>query len=238
VELLVVVGIIAILIAFLMPALQKARQQAITTACLSNIKQIGNGIQMYANDNKYFVPHRGWGAGTWRFNAPHTLAGFNYSWPERIVMQGYIKQTVTNWSTHNPVAGRGLFLCPGYGGGAYEKGQTVFAARGYGMNYFASPESGSGTNKFERWCKLNRLQKTSVFLADGYASIATNLIGTYGVYPRHNKGANYLFPDLHAEWNGDLRTQNGGNASSTNLPNNWQHKPDPGQIYVKAGDGI
>src|SRR5947199_10465513 len=51
VELLVVMGIIATLVAVLLPALGVAREAANRTACLSNLRQIGLAVQMYANAN-------------------------------------------------------------------------------------------------------------------------------------------------------------------------------------------
>src|SRR6266513_1902423 len=52
VELLVVIGIIALLIAILLPALNKARESANKTACLSNLRQLTTGWLAYANDNR------------------------------------------------------------------------------------------------------------------------------------------------------------------------------------------
>ena len=56
VELLVVIGIIAVLIGLLMPALSKAREQARRTLCLSNVRQLGIAAIMYANENKGRFP--------------------------------------------------------------------------------------------------------------------------------------------------------------------------------------
>lgn len=56
IELLVVIGIIAVLIAILLPALNKARDQARTLAGLSNLRQMGIGLMMYAMDNDDYLP--------------------------------------------------------------------------------------------------------------------------------------------------------------------------------------
>jgi prepilin-type N-terminal cleavage/methylation domain-containing protein/prepilin-type processing-associated H-X9-DG protein len=56
VELLVVIGIIAVLIAMLLPALNKARQAAVRTACLSNMRQAYMQIRLYGNAYKDVAP--------------------------------------------------------------------------------------------------------------------------------------------------------------------------------------
>lgn len=56
VELLVVVGIIALLIAMLLPALSRAREAAKATTCLSNIRQLAGALVMYTIENKGYLP--------------------------------------------------------------------------------------------------------------------------------------------------------------------------------------
>jgi prepilin-type processing-associated H-X9-DG protein/prepilin-type N-terminal cleavage/methylation domain-containing protein len=57
VELLAVIGIIALLIAMLLPALNKARQAAVFVQCASNLRQVGQAYTMYANENKGHLPN-------------------------------------------------------------------------------------------------------------------------------------------------------------------------------------
>lgn len=58
VELLVVIGIIALLISILLPSLNRARQYANLIQCQSNLRQMGIAVRMYATENQDYVP---WG---------------------------------------------------------------------------------------------------------------------------------------------------------------------------------
>jgi prepilin-type N-terminal cleavage/methylation domain-containing protein len=65
IELLVVISIIAVLMAILMPSLQRVRKQARAVVCQSNLKQWGTIWAMYTDDNRGMFPRRAASSGRW-----------------------------------------------------------------------------------------------------------------------------------------------------------------------------
>lgn len=84
VELLVVIGIIALLISILLPALNAAKERANRVKCASNLRQIGQGMMLYANDNKGMYPRTRYtvGAALRFFTAPTAPDPFATNGPQ------------------------------------------------------------------------------------------------------------------------------------------------------------
>lgn len=78
VELLVVVGIIALLISILLPALSHARERANRTKCAANLRTIGQALLLYADENEGKYPRTYYDPGTWR---DCSRTGYNASYP-------------------------------------------------------------------------------------------------------------------------------------------------------------
>jgi prepilin-type N-terminal cleavage/methylation domain-containing protein/prepilin-type processing-associated H-X9-DG protein len=109
VELLVVIGIIAVLISLLLPALNKARTQAQDLTCISNLRQIGVAFCSYACDNKGYVPANELVAGSvpaGNIYLPWQVALFQYLSKPQVP-----ESQLTSTNTHEYLAGT-IFTCP------------------------------------------------------------------------------------------------------------------------------
>lgn len=109
VELLVVIGIVALLISILIPALQQAREAANVAACLSNMRQIGQAAAQYSLDYKgYIVP------GSYRdTTTPPNQNGYftSESWATILVAGKYLPYPDIR-SSANPPFTNNVFHCP------------------------------------------------------------------------------------------------------------------------------
>jgi len=150
IELLVVIAIIALLLAILMPALQRVKDQAKATRCLANLKQIGLAMHAYAPDYDYKVPRAevrpgivGWDD---RYNKQETR------WP--ILFMPYLGSVARGVEDYYEIK---IYDCPSYP----LKEQTV--------DYCTNAFNLKGTGKeFFGFSKLDDFPRhsTTIYMAD------------------------------------------------------------------------
>ena len=90
VELLVVIGIIALLISILLPALNTARERANRVKCQKNLKSVGEAIAGYMNDNNQMYPKVNGTAGTNNYAVGGTVNNSVYASVYLLVKKGYL----------------------------------------------------------------------------------------------------------------------------------------------------
>src|SRR5688572_7180984 len=135
VELLVVIGIIAVLISVLLPTLASARRSANSVKCLASLKEIGNAFSMYAMDNKGMYPAVRDNVNQYTSNGQPA----NRRWTDSIAR--YISKQGANMSTAADIAqirrNSVLWGCPEWAKSQVfgtSLGDKVY--NGYGMQYF------------------------------------------------------------------------------------------------------
>ena len=176
IELLVVIAIIAILAAILFPVFARAREKARQTSCLSNVKQMGLGMMMYAQDYDETL-----------IRAAMYYASPNYyTW--MYCLQPYVKNIQ-------------IFTCPSAKSMGWDGTVNATQRQGYGMNIALSGYS-LGEIKSPASCIMlgdaGRLSNGNpYYLIDWDQDQSDNAVPPY---PQHNDGANLAFCDGHAKW--------------------------------------
>ncbi len=193
VELLVVIGIIAVLIAILLPALNKARQASQAVVCLSNQRQIYMLLQIYALENRDKLPIGRDSSGGW----PAVLK--KYTPGKQVDLIGAGIQTVP-----------AIVLCPSQDA---HTARAFLVATDYMVNHWVLGEDVTASPFNYPSARMSRLRNSTKFmiLTDGtppYAGTSTTYFALYlhdlkvltkigAIHP--GKSANMLFADGHAE---------------------------------------
>jgi prepilin-type N-terminal cleavage/methylation domain-containing protein/prepilin-type processing-associated H-X9-DG protein len=210
IELLVVIAIIAILAAILFPVFAQAREKARQAVCLSNLKQLGTAIMLYAQDYGETYP-------IYDYFPKETFFWYD-------MVNPYVKASSTRTS---------IFVCPSVSG----QYTTSNNSGGYGVNYLHVIQYAKEFNwsKSLKWytarndgpatmASLGRPAET-IMIADSQAecgAIAGSGMAalycpielpkgpdwyknicidkTYALAKRHSGGGNYLMADGHARW--------------------------------------
>jgi prepilin-type N-terminal cleavage/methylation domain-containing protein/prepilin-type processing-associated H-X9-DG protein len=170
-ELLVVIGIIAIIIAIMLPALARAREYSKRAACLSNLRSLGHAMLMYANENRGWLPNG---------NAPGMWT--DYAGANRIM---------TEFSDRY-VKAAGVFYCPSDADSAPTKivtaDQTLRDSARTSFDFYSlywAPEFGP---------IITQLKGQAPLAWDQDGGLPP------GAWHNHARGGNVVYADGHADW--------------------------------------
>lgn len=245
VELLVVISIIALLLAILMPSLQKAREQAKRIQCMSNLRQIALGFYFYAADNDNRLPSR----------TPIHTSMYYVAWTEQMISPYYWRYYFEKranpqydyfkkyWNAKY-IGNFNVMRCPSDKGdvsnltGSFG-GDSIF--RNLGTSYFYNcRDNGEDMSDWHPGSLLGRdytvikRQSEVIVLGDPEMNAfwANSDFGELR-YRWHNRKSNYaniIFADFHV--NGTVMTwnnpdyQNGSGWTFTAKPDPWPNDRD------------
>ncbi len=191
IELLVVIAIIAILAAILFPVFARAREKARQTSCLSNLKQMGLAMLMYAQDYDEMFTRMGHGTQTspvvpgdvyFNYNSGASYLYFYRSWASNIYP--YINNTQ-------------VFMCP----------STTYNCYGvaYGLPAYCLNSRNVKVTFFNTSIAMSDMLQPAQTLmitekggGGGYQYLLSNEY--YACRDSHNGGGNIAFADGHAKW--------------------------------------
>jgi prepilin-type N-terminal cleavage/methylation domain-containing protein/prepilin-type processing-associated H-X9-DG protein len=212
IELLVVIAIIAILAAILFPVFARAKAKAQQSQCLSNTKQIQEGILMYASDNNQVEP---------------------LSWYSGGVSMGFTQYVVWSDSLLPYEKNAQIFTCPSDGSPVaypYYQGMTrsyisAVPALSYGLNAWLagyilngsydqipSPAPGLPDAAISYPAEMEGVSDSNTYYLEYASQNATSAAAC-----RHNAGCNISYGDGHAKWVSFANIPNPASAGSIGL---------------------
>lgn len=187
IEVLLLVAISVVLVTIILPVYSSAKKKGYRTACLSNLRQMGMSIQLYAQDNDEFLP-------PWK-NSRKDINGKSSPWhsPENLFESIMVK-----------VRDPGVFFCRAdfYAG----RDIDVFGVNHRYSSYFfnftppGAPQGIATISGVYVNGRLNVPPADYLLIRDANVGIPDRVDGKPAMGCNHFDGVNALFLDLHAQW--------------------------------------
>jgi prepilin-type N-terminal cleavage/methylation domain-containing protein len=207
VELLVVIGIIAILIAILLPALSKAREQSIRTQCASNLRQWGQAYQQYANNNRGYFPYNGPAIP----GGVCPVGGQDLSWNSSIQQQFWADYLMPQKKVYDRSKANNVLFCPSQTW--HRELQNDADLSGGLMGYFNLPHrhtkgaamdySPAGKGWVEKKKLAGEFARAPIMADMQQYDSGSNSWARFSSHIARNAipaGGNFLFEDGHVQW--------------------------------------
>jgi prepilin-type N-terminal cleavage/methylation domain-containing protein/prepilin-type processing-associated H-X9-DG protein len=175
IELLVVIAIIGILASLLLPALGKARKTSQAAVCLSNLKQVGISLIMFADDNDFYAPLTSYGA-SMRYTWDDYLAGYD---GRDSLTEGQFHSAKFNLSSYSDSYGA-VYRCPTdaverrHGGPALGRSYTITAMKPNDNDTLKRWLGMSCKNESRKFSRISKPSNTITLFEN---HVARNLLG-------------------------------------------------------------